>query len=110
MTIFKYIARKGLIINWKTFLAIASTSFCLNYDIKADFPLTLIGTAIVFPIVFYNGGAYKRREVALDEYGSIKAHGRALYFAVSHWLENPFDQRDEDDVHTNVDKFIRNLE
>ena len=89
----KYISRIVLIINWKTFLitflSIASTAFCLHYDIKADFPLTLIGTAIVFPIVFSIGGAYKRREVALDEYGSIKAHGRALYFAVSHWLENP---------------------
>lgn len=82
-----------LIINLKTLiitgLAIASTAICLFYDIKADFPLTLIGTAIVFPIVFSIGGAYKRREVALDEYGAIKAHGRALYFAVSHWLENP---------------------
>jgi len=89
----KYISRIVLIINWKTFLitflAIASTAICLHYDIKADFPLTLIGTAIVFPIVFSIGGAYKRREVALDEYGSIKAHGRALFFAVSHWLENP---------------------
>jgi len=89
----KYISRIILIINWKTFLitflAIASTAICLHYDIKADFPLTLIGTAIVFPIVFSIGGAYKRREVALDEYGSIKAHGRALFFAVSHWLENP---------------------
>ena len=62
---------------------------CLKYHIKADFPLTLISTAIVFPIVFSIGGAYKRREVALDEYGSIKAHGRALYFAVNDWLENP---------------------
>lgn len=89
----KYISRIVLIINWKTFLitflSIASTAFCLHYEIKADFPLTLIGTAIVFPIVFSIGGAYKRREVALDEYGSIKAHGRALFFAVSHWLENP---------------------
>ena len=89
----KLFKRIFLIINWKTFvitgLAIASTAFCIHFEIKADFPLTLIGTAIVFPIVFSIGGAYKRREVALDEYGSIKAHGRALYFAVSHWLENP---------------------
>ncbi|OUR98113.1 hypothetical protein A9Q86_13715 [Flavobacteriales bacterium 33_180_T64] len=89
----KLIKRVGLIINLKTLiitgLAVASTAFCLHFKIKADFPLTLIGTAIVFPIVFSIGGAYKRREVALDEYGSIKAHGRALYFAVSHWLENP---------------------
>ena len=93
-----------LIINWKTFvitgLAIASTAFCLHFEIKADFPLTLIGTAIVFPIVFSIGGAYKRREVALDEYGSIKAHGRALYFAVSDWLENPPQElKDELKVH-----------
>ncbi len=89
----KIFKRAFLIINWKTFvitfLSIASTAFCLHYHIKANFPLTLISTAIVFPIVFSIGGAYKRREVALDEYGSIKAHGRALYFAVSHWLENP---------------------
>jgi predicted membrane chloride channel (bestrophin family) len=92
----KIFKRTFLIINWKTivitFLSIASTAFCLHFEIKADFPLTLIGTAIVFPIVFSIGGAYKRREVALDEYGSIKAHGRALYFAVSHWLENPPEQ------------------
>ena len=91
--LFKYLNGIGLIINWKTFvivfLSIVSTAFCLRYEIKADFPLTLIGTAIVFPIVFSIGGAYKRREVALDEYGSIKAHGRALFFAASHWLENP---------------------
>ena len=89
----KYIKRIGLIINLKTiivtFLSIVSTSICLHYDIKASFPLTLIGTAIIFPIVFSIGGAYKRREVALDEYGSVKAHGRALYFAVLHWIENP---------------------
>ena len=89
----KYIKRIGLIINLKTiivtFLSIVSTAICLHYGIKASFPLTLIGTAIIFPIVFSIGGAYKRREVALDEYGSIKAHGRALYLAVLHWVENP---------------------
>ncbi|WP_299108031.1 hypothetical protein [uncultured Winogradskyella sp.] len=100
----KLFKRVFLIINIKTFvitgLAIASTAFCLHFHIKADFPLTLIGTAIVFPIVFSIGGAYKRREVALDEYGSIKAHGRALYFAVSDWLENPPQElKDELKVH-----------
>jgi len=92
----KLIKRIFLIINLKTViitaLSIASTSFCLHYGIKANFPLTLIGTAIVFPVVFSIGGAYKRREIALDEYGSIKAHGRSLYFAVLHWLENPPEQ------------------
>ena len=33
-------------------LAVLATWLCLRLDIKADFPLTLIATAIVFPIVF----------------------------------------------------------
>ncbi len=82
-----------LIINFKTLLitllAIASTYLCQRFNLLADFPLTLLATAIIFPIVFSIGGAYKRREVALDEYGSIKAHGRAIFFATRDWLENP---------------------
>jgi amino acid permease len=69
-----------------TILAIICTFLCLKYNITADFPLSLIGTAIVFPIVFSIGGAYKRRENALREYGTIKAHGRAIFFAARDWL------------------------
>jgi hypothetical protein len=57
--------------------------------IQAEFPLTLMAIAIVFPIVFSIGGAYKRREAALDQYGSMKAHGRAIYLAARDWIENP---------------------
>jgi hypothetical protein len=52
-----------------TCLAVVSTMLCLKFDIIADFPMSLIGTAVIFPIVFSIGGAYKRREVALCEYG-----------------------------------------
>ncbi len=79
-----------LILNRKTalisLLAIASTWAALRFTVTADFPLTLISTAVVFPIVFSIGHAYKRRENALDDYGTIKAHGRALYFAARDWL------------------------
>jgi len=81
-----------IIINLKTILvtslAVASTYLCRRFDITADFPMTLIATAVVFPIVFSIGGAYKRRENALAKYSSIKAHGRAIYFATRDWLEN----------------------
>jgi len=90
MTHFKSIF---LIVNLKTLIvtsfAVLSTFLCITYGITADFPLALIATAIIFPVVFSIGGAYKRREVALDEYGSIKAHGRAIYFAVRDWMEDP---------------------
>jgi len=70
-------------------LSILSTFLCRKYNILADFPLSLIGTAIVFPIVFSISGAYKRRESALKEYGNIKAHGRAIFFASRDWTPEP---------------------
>ena len=82
--IFIIINRKTVII---TLLAVGSTFLCRTYHFTADFPMTLIATAVVFPIVFSIGGAYKRRENALTKYSSIKAHGRAIYFASRDWLE-----------------------
>ena len=67
-------------------LAVASTYFCIEYSITADYPLTLIATAVIFPIVFSINSAYKRRESVLDDYSLIKAHGRAIYFASRDWL------------------------
>jgi predicted membrane chloride channel (bestrophin family) len=69
-----------------TLFSVASTYLCHRFGFIADFPLTLIATAVVFPIVFAINGAYKRRENALMEYGNIKAHGRALLFAARDWL------------------------
>ena len=81
----------GLIINFKALviagLAVLSTWLCIQFGIAGDFPLTLIATAVVFPIVFSINSAYKRRESVLDDYGQIKAHGRAIYFAARDWLE-----------------------
>lgn len=82
-----------LIINLKTLvisvLAVISTYLCIQYSITADFPLTLIATAVIFPIVFSINGAYKRREVALSKYSVLKAHGKAIFLVTRDWLENP---------------------
>lgn len=74
-------------------LAVIATWLCLRLHITADFPLTLIATAIVFPLVFSISTAYTRREKALEEYGSLKAHGRALYLAARDWAEDIPDDR-----------------
>ncbi|MHC4741046.1 MAG: hypothetical protein ACYS8Z_03995, partial [Planctomycetota bacterium] len=72
MTVFK---RLSFFLNAKSFtvaaLAVVSTHLCLRYNILADFPMAIITTAVIFPIVFSIGGAYKRRESALREYGSL---------------------------------------
>lgn len=89
----------SMLINFKTIgvslLAVLSTYACIYWEISANFPLTLIATAIVFPIVFSINSAYKRREMALDDYGSLKAHGRAVYFATRDWLEDSDPKKQE---------------
>lgn len=96
----KQVSYLGLIMNYKTVViaavAMFATWLCMRYNIKGDFPLTIISTAVIFPIVFSIGHAYKRREVTLDDYGTIKAHGRAIYFAARDWLPERSAEREAD--------------
>ncbi|MFC1500385.1 hypothetical protein ACFL6T_05160 [Candidatus Zixiibacteriota bacterium] len=71
-------------------LAVLSTWLCRRYGWTADFPLTIIGIAVVFPIVFSISGAYKRRETALKHYGTMKAFGRALFLASRDWVDDDY--------------------
>ena len=79
-----------LIINYKTFvvtiLAVAATAFCKYNQIFADFPLPLIGVALVFPVVFSIDSAYKRRENALMQLGDFKNHLLSIYLASRDWI------------------------
>lgn len=72
--------------------AIGSTYASIYFGWKLDFPLTIIGIAVVFPIVFSIGGAYNRREAALVQYGLMKSMGRCIYMAAKDWL------RDSDEI------------
>lgn len=82
-----------LIVNLQTLvisgLAVASTAICIHFKYEAEFPLTLVATSIIFPIVFSIGGAYKRREAALKEYAAIKGYLRAIYFVARDWIDAP---------------------
>lgn len=79
------------IINWKTFvitsLSVVATYLCDRYGIHADFPLNLVGIAIVFPVVFSIDSAYKRRERALGLLGDFKAHLLVTYHASRDWVD-----------------------
>lgn len=67
-------------------LTVAITLLCLHFDIIADIPTSLIGIAVVFPIVFSINAAYRRREEGLRFFSSLKSHSTALYFAHRDWL------------------------
>lgn len=84
-----------LIINYKTFvigfIAMLATYICHEYNFKADFALTFVSIAIVFPIVFSINSAYQRRELALKNLGVLKAHSMAIFFAMKDWTTNESD-------------------
>lgn len=86
-------------------VALSATFVCKRYGIAGDFPLTLIGTAIVFPLVFSINSAYKRREKVLDQYANLKAHGRALYYASTDWLEKN-DKKSTDKLKKNLEALL----
>jgi predicted membrane chloride channel (bestrophin family) len=91
--IVKKIKRILTIINGRAFLvsglALLSTFLCEKLALTADLPMSLIAIAVVFPIVFSIGGAYKRREAALAQYGAMKGQAWSIYLAARDWLEAP---------------------
>ena len=88
-------------------LAVLVTWLCLKFKITADFPLTLIATAIVFPLVFSINAAYRRRDSALEEYASLKAHSRALYLAARDWLPHYEDPGRTGSIKGTIDALLR---
>ncbi len=97
----KILKSLNLIINFRTIivtiLSLASTWLCLRYNYTANFPLTLIGIAIVFPIVFSINSAYRRRENALQYLSEFKIHGLAIYYAARDWIpEGPLSSQLKD--------------
>lgn len=71
-----------------TVLALVVVFLCRQLGFLVDLPTTLIGIAVVFPLVFSINSAYKRREDALRAFASLKGHGVALLFAHREWPED----------------------
>ena len=85
----RYLSAVRRVVNLKSVLisalAVLSTWLSIKLGAKANFPLTLVATAIVFPLVFSINTAYNRREKVLEEYGALKANGRAIVIASRDW-------------------------
>ena len=85
----KTIRRFGKIVDYHTWLvtlfALVVVFVSRQLDFLVDLPTTLIGIAVVFPLVFSINSAYRRREDALRAFASLKAHGVALVFAHREW-------------------------
>lgn len=97
-----------LIINYKalilTALAVISSYVCSHIGLIAKFPDTLVGIAIVFPVVFSIGSAYNRRETALQRFSDFKGHAIAIYYATRDW---PTDK--ENDIHKQIRALVNEM-
>ena len=69
-----------------TLSSLVATFLCLRFELVSDMPTTLIGIAVIFPIVFSINGSYRRREQALLHFSSLKSHAVALYYAHRDWI------------------------
>ena len=74
-------------------LSIAATATCEYLLIVGDMPMSLIGLAVVFPLVFSINASFQRRDEALNQYGKINANLASLYFAHKEWANS--DQADD---------------
>jgi predicted membrane chloride channel (bestrophin family) len=74
-------------------MAVGSTFACHYFKFYADIPTSLIGLAVVFPIVFSISAAYRRREEALKYFGGLKAHMVALYYVHRDWVPGDPDKK-----------------
>ena len=72
--------------------ALACTYISKKNGWTAEYPMVLLGTAVIFPIVFSLNGAYIRREDSLKYYAEIKAGLRSIFIAITTWHGGPDDK------------------
>ncbi len=75
-------------------LSMAVVYLCRRFNYLVDLPTTLIGIAVVFPLVFSINTAYRQRETALEAFASLKAHAVALYYAHREWPDEEVSHAD----------------
>ena len=101
----KFFRSVSYIINYKTLIitvvSVVSTWFCIEMNYGANFPLTLVGIAIVFPIVFSINSAYKRRERALLALAEIRGYALGIYQSVKN-LVDEFTPEDDERMQTRI--------
>ena len=73
------------VLNVRMFLvsaiSIFAGVFCIENNITAEIPISLIGLSVVFPVVFTIGASFRRRDLALKRYGKITANLASIYMA-----------------------------
>ena len=67
-------------------IAVGATWLFWYYDLGADIPTSLMGIAVIFPIVFAINAAFRRRERSLGWLADMKGAAMSLFFAYRDWV------------------------
>jgi hypothetical protein len=67
-------------------VAVVATWLCLRFDFKANIPMSIVGIAVIFPIVFAINAAFRRREQALGWLADLKGATMSLFFGYRDWV------------------------
>ena len=90
------------IFNFKVLLivlvSLLATYLCDHLELIGDMPTSLIGIAVVFPIVFSINSAFQRRDKALEHYGIINANLASIFFTYNSWSKNRLIKKEDTDV------------
>ncbi|NUM44307.1 MAG: hypothetical protein HUU38_06330 [Anaerolineales bacterium] len=96
-----------------TLLALGSTYLCRYYGFLVDIPTDLLSIAVIFPLVFSIGGAYKQREDVTGAFASLRVNAIALYYAHRDWprdtSHHESGRRLSEDLLRAVVKYFRSL-
>ena len=76
------------------FVSLLATYLCDHLELIGDMPTSLIGIAIVFPIVFSINSAFQRRDKALEHYGIINANLASIFFTYNSWSKNKLSKKE----------------
>jgi len=84
--------------------AVGATIYCIENEFVTEIPISLIGLAVVFPLVFTIGTAFQRRDLALKEYGAINSNLASIFFTAKNWqLEDKGNSCDLDNLKKTID-------
>ena len=65
-------------------LSILATVVCVENNLSAEIPVSLIGLTVVFPLVFTIAASFNRRDLALQQYGRITANLSSIFMTAEY--------------------------
>lgn len=68
-------------------MSVGATVFCDHFKLSTDMPLSLLATALFFPLSFGIGFNLSRREAMLKDIGNLRALLLGLFWAARDWIE-----------------------